>query len=191
MKILERSFYERDTKLVAQELLGKLLVRETSQGKMTGRIVETEAYFGPGDIASHAHRGPTPRSSVMFGPPGHAYVYFTYGMHYLFNIVTEEEGKAGAVLIRALEPLEGIDLMIKRRPKATFRNLTNGPAKLTQALDITLDLNRRDITQGRLVVIDDGFVGFDIVKSPRIGVPLDPFDNFRYYIKGNKYVSKK
>lgn len=171
--------------------MGKVLVR-VYQGKvLSGRIVETEAYFGPGDLASHAKNGPTPRSLPMFGLPGKAYVYFTYGMHYLFNLVTEEDGKAGAVLVRALEPLEGLGMMKALRGKESKEVLTNGPARLTQALAIDLSFNCWDLTTGKvLYLIDDGYKAAEIVSSARIGVPVVPDDKFRYYIKGNLFVSR-
>ncbi len=190
-KVLKRNFYARPTDVVAQEVLGKVLVRIYRGKVLSGRIVETEAYFGPGDIASHARNGPTPRSQPMFGLPGRAYVYFTYGMHYLLNLVTEEDGKAGAVLIRALEPLEGLEVMKVLRNKERKRDLTSGPARLTQALAIDLSFNCWDLTTGQeLFLVDDGYETEEIVFSARIGVPVAPSDNFRYYIKGNLFVSR-
>lgn len=192
MEVLKRSFYARRTDIVAQELLGKILVRELPEGRLSGWIVETEAYFGPGDSASHASRGKTPRNEVMFGLPGRAYVYFTYGMHFLFNVVTEREGMPGAVLIRALEPLEGLAIMQKRRGTKKIKDLTNGPAKLTQALVIDLAFNLWDVTKrGELYLVDAVSLSFKVAKTSRIGVPLDPGDNFRYYIEGNPFVSRK
>ncbi len=190
-KILERFFYARPTDQVARDLLGKVLVRIYQGEVLSGLIVETEAYFGPGDIASHARNGPTPRSRPMFGLPGRAYVYFTYGMHYMFNVVTEEDGVAGAVLVRALEPLSGLEKMKQLRRKKREKDLTSGPARLTQALAIDLSFNCRDLTSGReLFLVDRGFKVSEIVSRPRIGVPFDPNDNFRYYIKGNPFVSR-
>jgi DNA-3-methyladenine glycosylase len=192
MQVLKRSFYARQTDKVAQELLGKILVRELPEGRLSGRIVETEAYFGPGDPASHASSGRTPRNEVMFGPPGRAYIYFTYGMHYLFNVVTEEEGVPGAVLIRALEPLEGLAVMQTRRGTNKLKDLTSGPAKLTQAMGIDLAFNCWDVTRrSKLYLMDMGGSSFKVVKTSRIGVPLDPCDNFRYYIEDNPFVSRK
>ena len=189
---LQREFFARDTETVAKELLGKVLVRIFPEGIAKARVVETEAYFGKGDPASHASRGKTPRNEVMFGPPGLAYVYFTYGMHFLFNVVTEEEGKPGAVLIRALEPIFGIELLQKRRPQARLKDLLRGPARLTKTLGIDRSFNRFDITKGDLLYFeDDGFRVREIVETHRIGVPLDPRDKFRYYIAGNPFVSKK
>src|ERR1700683_14560 len=147
--ILPRAFYERGTIDVARDLLGKVLVH----GPASGIIVETEAYLGGEDLASHSAAGITNRTRVIFGPPGHAYVYLSYGMHECFNIVANRGGAAGAVLIRALEPLEGLDIMRHRRPAArSDRDLTSGPGKLARALAITRADNGVDLTRGDLVV---------------------------------------
>ncbi|MDP3014713.1 MAG: DNA-3-methyladenine glycosylase, partial [Candidatus Subteraquimicrobiales bacterium] len=192
MEILKQSFYERDTKIVAQELLGKILVHKLQEGVVSGKIVETEAYFGEGDPASHASRGKTPRSSFMFGLPGHAYVYFNYGMHWLFNVVTEKEGIPGAVLIRALEPLEGIELMQENRGVYDISRLTDGPAKLTKAMGIGAFCNGRDITRGDLFICTSEKNEKLIIKSSkRIGISSAKDDLLRYYIKKNKFVSNK
>jgi len=171
MSILERAFYARPTITVARELLGKKLVRQTDGAKLSGVIIETEAYCGSSDSACHAHRGKTPRNTVMFGRPGVAYVYFTYGMHYLLNLVTEEEGNPCAVLVRALLPLSGLEEMQSRRKKHG-KELTNGPAKLCQALAIDKSLNGWDLTLGeRLWVENDQSVQTrDILSTPRIGI---------------------
>ena len=171
MSILERAFYARSTITVARELLGKKLVRQTDGAKLSGVIIETEAYCGSSDSACHAHRGKTPRNTVMFGRPGVAYVYFTYGMHYLLNLVTEEEGNPCAVLVRALLPLSGLEEMQSRRKKHG-KELTNGPAKLCQALAIDKSLNGWDLTLGeRLWVENDQSVQTrDILSTPRIGI---------------------
>ncbi len=192
MRILKRSFYNRATQIVAQELLGKFVVRETPEGRIVGQIVETEAYFGEGDSASHAARGKTLRSSIMFGPPGYAYVYFNYGMHWLFNVVTEKEGVPGAVLIRALEPLEGIDIMQTNRLSGDIRNLTNGPAKLTQAMGINGSYNGRDITKGNLYICrDKNEKKFVIKLAKRVGISSAKDDLLRYYIEKSKFVSRR
>ena len=171
MSILERAFYARPTITVARELLGKKLVRQTDGAKLSGVIIETEAYCGSSDSACHAHRGKTPRNTVMFGRPGVAYVYFTYGMHYLLNLVTEEEGNPCAVLVRALLPLSGLEEMQSRRKKHG-KELTNGPAKQCQALAIDKSLNGWDLTLGeRLWVENDQSVQTrDILSTPRIGI---------------------
>lgn len=137
MRPLPRSFYDRDTVTVARNLLGKVLVKEFRGKILSGRIVEVEAYRGSDDPASHAHRGLTDRNRVMFEAPGHAYVYFTYGMHYCLNVTTEPAGQPGAVLLRAVQPLKGIPVMIKHRRTRDPKSIANGPAKLTQAFAIT------------------------------------------------------
>jgi DNA-3-methyladenine glycosylase len=171
--ILPRSFYARDTVTVARELLGKVLVHREGAGRTTsGIIAETEAYPGGDDLASHSAAGITDRTRVIFGPPGHAYVYLSYGMHECMNIVTESAGKPGAVLIRALEPLAGIEIMRARRPRArSDRDLANGPGKLTMALGIARNANGQDLTRGSLTVHTHGpEVPFDIAVTPRIGI---------------------
>src|SRR5262249_7030575 len=148
-KSLNRSFYQRSTIEVARDLLGTILLH----GATSGRIVEVEAYLGEGDLAAHAASGPTNRNRVIFGPPGHAYVYFIYGMYECLNIVAEPAGVAGCVLIRALEPVEGIATMQERRRTARrVEDLANGPGKLTRALGITLKDNGCDVTRGPVLV---------------------------------------
>lgn len=186
---MPRKFYFKNTKEVAQGLLGKILVYKTENGVLSGKIIETEAYYGEEDSASHAYRGKTTRNAVMYGPPGHSYVYFTYGMHYMLNIVTELEGRARAVLIRALEPLEGIEIMKKQRRTDNTKNLCSGPAKLTQAMVISRKDNGLDITKGKLVICEGKKEKFDIANKPRIGVRDKQL--LRFYIKGNEFVSKK
>ncbi len=136
--ILSKSFYSRSTVQVAKDLLGQILIHETSDGPVAGRIVEVEAYLPKNDPGCHAARGITPRNAVMFGPAGYSYVYFCYGNHFMFNVVTEKEGTPGAVLIRSLEPVRGMDRMSRRRGKFGPKDisLTNGPGKLVQALGI-------------------------------------------------------
>lgn len=183
MKKLPREFYDRDTTTVAKELLGKYLVVKSGKVEKIGKIVEVEAYLGPHDLAAHSARGLTKRTAVMFGPPGHAYVYLIYGMYHCFNIVTEAEGHASAVLLRALEPLQHID------------GKTSGPGLLCKAMGIDKQHNGCDLLSDDLYVADDGAsASFDIASRPRIGVdyagewakvPL------RFYIKNNPFVSKK
>jgi DNA-3-methyladenine glycosylase len=179
---LSRSFYDRDTTVVARELLGKHLVHVVAGVERVGRIVETEAYLGPHDLAAHSARGLTNRTRVMFGPPGHAYVYLVYGMHWCMNVVTEEQGHASAVLLRALEPVKNIEAR------------TQGPALLCKAMGIDRRLNGHDLTSGELHVADpwDG-QPLRIVKRPRIGVDYAGHwarRLLRFYIHGNPYVSR-
>ena len=148
------------------------MIREIDGQRLSGRIIETEAYTGPGDPASHSFRGPTPRSRIMFGPPGRAYVYFCYGVHHLLNIVTEKKGMAGAVLLRGLKPLEGTDRMMKNRGRKTEKGLLDGPGKLTGALKITLALNGWDLKKGHTLYITEGEPqsGEQIIAGPRVGI---------------------
>lgn len=171
MMALDRKFYNRDTLKVARDLLGKKLIRRIDGTELSGIIVETEAYCGESDSACHAHRGKTLRNAVMFGPPGCAYVYFTYGMHYLLNLVTEEEGNPCAVLVRAILPLAGLDEMQTRR-KRRGKDLTNGPAKLCQALAIDKSFNGRDLTEGRQLWVEQyqSVPAKRIFVTPRIGI---------------------
>ncbi len=186
---LRRSFYESDTHTVAQTLLGCLLVSEIGgkTKKTAGIIVETEAYLGEKDLASHAFKRKSKRNEVMYGEAGTAYVYLVYGKHYLFNVVTEKVGTPGAVLIRALQPVLGIEFMRKRRASEDVTALTTGPGNLTQALGITGEHNRMDLT-GNLVWIEPYTTG-EIHSSPRIGVK--DRQNLRFFIKGNKFVSRQ
>lgn len=191
LKPLPREFYSCYTVNVAKKLLGKILVRETNEGLMAGFIVETEAYRGRDDPASHAYKGRTERNKVMWDKPGKAYVYQIYGIHYCLNIVTEPEGVPAAVLIRAIEPILGIDLMIKNRGIRDIRKLTNGPAKLTKAMNIDLRFNGWDMTLGRELYVAEGLEIDEsfITNTPRIGVrDKRPW---RFYIKGNLFVSRK
>jgi DNA-3-methyladenine glycosylase len=171
MCILKKDFYHRDTIQVAKELLGKKLVRRRKGRILSGMIVETEAYLSRSDSASHAFKGQTPRNTVMFGPAGRAYVYFVYGLHYMFNVVTEEKGSPGAILIRAVEPLNGLHQMELRREK-TGRDLTNGPAKLCQAMVIDKSLNGWDLTCGKTLWLEDykDIPDTCVIRGPRIGI---------------------
>jgi DNA-3-methyladenine glycosylase len=180
LRRLGRSFYTRDTVEVARELLGKIV----QHGDTSGRIVETEAYLGKDDAAAHSAAGITPRTRVIFGPPGHAYVYLSYGIHSCLNIVVEPEGIAGCVLIRALSPLTGVDEMRLRRGVQDARNLANGPGKLTKALGITLAHNGVDVTRGLIVVLDDGWDEFEIAVSRRIGISKSQDLMLRFFVEG-------
>jgi DNA-3-methyladenine glycosylase len=183
MRKLARSFYDRDTVAVAQELLGKCLVHRSEGLERVGRIVEAEAYLGPHDLAAHSSKGLTPRTRTMFGPPGHAYVYLIYGMHHCMNVVTQPEGTASAVLLRALEPVRNIE------------GRTQGPGLLCRAMHIDKRLNGHDLTSDDFFVADDGFPErFRIAKRSRIGVDYAGHHwarrLLRFYIAGNRYVSR-
>jgi len=186
--ILRRSFYKRGTIEVARELLGKILVH----GATAGIIVETEAYLGGDDLASHSAAGITKRTRVIFGPPGHAYVYLSYGMHECLNIVAEPDGQAGCVLIRALEPIAGLDLMYRRRAAARMdRDLASGPGKLTRALAVTRVHNGVDMTRGSLVVRAPDRAGpVEIEVTPRIGITKCADLPLRFLIKGSRFISR-
>jgi DNA-3-methyladenine glycosylase len=193
-----RDFYRQDIKDLAKALLGSTLVRLLNSGeKLSGKIVEVEIYTQKDDPSSHSYKGKTSRNAVMFGPPGHLYVYFTYGMHFCSNIVCGPEGRGDAILIRALEPQNGIDIMIKQRfdandkEKIPYRNLTNGPAKLCRAFGIDMTMNGADLC-GEEVWIEQG-EGLEEEKigiSTRIGITRAKDQFKRYYIKGNPWVSK-
>jgi len=192
--VLPPDFYARDTLIVARELLGQRLVRVISGVRLSGYIVEVEAYKGADDLASHAARGKTLRNAAMFGPPGHAYVYFTYGMHYCLNVVTEPEGIPAAVLIRAIAPIEGIDVMRQNRFGQPDENLTNGPAKLCQALRIDRALNGVPLTMASGLFIEKDQVPMpdQIAVSPRVGVHGDERAltlPWRFFLRDNPYVS--
>jgi DNA-3-methyladenine glycosylase len=197
--ILPRTFYQQDTIQVSKDLLGKILVHESSQGKTAGRIVETETYRGPEDQAAHSSSGRrTARNEVMFGEKGHAYIYFIYGMYYCFNVTAGNvPGKPEAVLIRALEPVEGQDIMAKRRGarQAETANLTNGPSKLCMAMGLSKSQNKTDLTSPPLYIKDAPPVQkTDVVETTRIGVDYaGEWKNrpWRFYIKRNSYVSTK
>ena len=191
-RILVREFYNRDTIEVAKMLLGKVIVHNSITGKISGRIVETEAYLHD-DPACHASRGMTPRNRVMFGEPGHAYVYFIYGNHYCLNCVTAPKGIAEAVLIRALEPLTGIELMMRSRNCTNLTDLCSGPGKLTQALNIGPELNGEDMTDGGILyTVDDGTEVGEIVARPRIGIREAKDKLWRFYPADyRKWVSRK
>ncbi|MEA1965599.1 MAG: DNA-3-methyladenine glycosylase [Candidatus Aerophobetes bacterium] len=188
---LSESFYSKDPKEVARDLLGKILINETEEGTVKGRIVETEAYYGEKDPASHAYRGKTGRTEIMWGKPGIAYVYFTYGKYYLFNVVAHKEGEAGAVLIRAVEPMEGISLMQKRRGKKEIKGLTKGPAKLTQSFKIDNKENGIDLTKGNFRIEEREEKDFNIISCTRVGIKRGKKEALRFYIENNEFVSKK
>jgi len=193
-RILPQSFYSRPTLTVAEELLGKVLVKRTSGGIVAGAIVETEAYIGEADPACHAAPGPTRRNAPLYGPPGLAYVYLNYGVHHLVNAVTETEGYPAAVLIRALHPLEGIALMRERRTRhgnevIAKTNLCRGPGNLTSALGITLADNLLDLVSSRLVIEDRGFRADDVSWGPRVGLRVGTEQPWRCWITDHPAVS--
>jgi DNA-3-methyladenine glycosylase len=194
---LPRAFYNRPTLTVARELLGKVLVHRAAGGLASGIIVETEAYIGEDDPACHAAPGPTRRNEPLYGPPGIAYVYLNYGMHYLVNAVTEAEGRPAAVLIRALQPLDGILLMTKRRARGNTvpnaAHLCRGPGNLTRALGITLAENRVDLCGSHqvsnLYIEDRGFSIEKVAEGPRIGIRVAVDRPWRFWADGNPSVS--
>ena len=197
--VLRREFYARPTLDVARDLIGKVLVHETAAGPAAGTIVEVEAYIGESDPACHAAPGPTIRNAPLYGPPGIAYVYLNYGIHYLVNAVTEPEGSPAAVLIRALEPVEGESLMRRRRSRGSGRSaasfqaweLCRGPGNLTRALGITLKENCRDLTAGSLRIEDRGQPAPDLGWSRRIGINVGVDSEWRVFAADSRAVSGK
>jgi DNA-3-methyladenine glycosylase len=182
MKILPKTFYDRDAEIVAPDLLGKLLIHRVEREQRVGRIVETEAYLGPHDLAAHSSRGKTARTGVMFGPPGYAYVYFIYGMHHCLNVVTGPGDHASAVLLRALEPVENLEA-------------ASGPGRLCRAMQIDRRLNGHDLTGGELFLAEPAELRepFQIADRPRVGVDYaGEWANrpLRFIIVGNKFLSR-
>ena len=192
-RILPPSFYERETEAVAREMLGTVLECETENGTASGIIVETEAYLGEHDLACHAAAGRTARTENLYGPPGIAYVYFIYGMYWCFNAVTRSEGLPSAVLVRALEPLDGIALMYKRRPRVRHTSdLTSGPGKLCAALGITGAMNGKSLRRKPIVIREGETVADDDVAiTTRIGITRSADWPLRWIVRGNSFVSGK
>src|SRR5271157_1146084 len=197
---LTREFFARDAVTVARELLGKLLIRRDGKSLLAGRIVEDEAYLGAVDPAAHAFNGRTPRNAVLFGPPGHAYVYFIYGNHYCTNVSCMPEGDAEGVLLRALEPVFGLEAMGEARalhlpsaPRVSqLRLIASGPGRMSEALGITRERdNGKDLTASRsdLWLADDGYRAKRIVSTPRIGIKKAIEEPLRFLIAGNPFVS--
>ncbi len=213
MTLLKAEFFNRDPRRVARALLGKLLVRKTPHGILAGRLVETEAYLGAGDAAAHSAAGRTPRNSVLFGPPGFAYVYFIYGNHYCLNVSCLPDGIAGGVLFRALEPVAGIEKMaqargvklsasdmriparkesLDRKQLLTLRKISSGPGRMCEALAVTRKRdNGKSFVSSRsdLQIVDDGYRARHVTVGPRIGVSKSADRPLRYLIAGNPYVS--
>jgi DNA-3-methyladenine glycosylase len=185
------SFYSRPTLEVLEDLIGKVLVHEVRGRRVGGAIVEAEAYIGESDPACHAAPGPTTRNAPLYGPPGRAYVYLNYGIHYLVNAVTEDEGSPAAVLIRALEPIEGIDLMRRRRGAGRLErsHLCRGPGNLSAALGVDLRLNTRSLTTGPLRIEDHAIQPSALAWSPRVGIRVGVEKNWRCYWQGHASVS--
>ena len=207
---LSRTFYARPTLTVARQLLGKVLVHRAAAGLTSGKIVEVEAYIGEADPACHAAPGPTRRNEPLYGEPGHAYVYFNYGVHDMFNVVTEPRGKPAAILVRALEPIDGIDVMQRRRsPKAEggsraagdgrkaerraevpVDRLCRGPGNLARAMGITRTDNRADLCAGDLFIEDRGLAVGKIARSSRVGIRVGVERPWRFYVAGSTAVSR-
>ena len=188
---LLREFFARDPVVLARDLLGRVLFYKTPEGLLAGRIVETEAYTGAADPASHAFRGPTVRNAVMFGPAGHAYVYFTYGMHYCLNVTAEAPGTAGAVLLRALEPLAGVEMMRARGDHGPESRLLSGPGKIGRAFGLSLDDNGRDFTRGPLGLAAGTAVPTrEVAISRRIGISRAVDLPYRFAVVSSRSVSK-
>jgi DNA-3-methyladenine glycosylase len=188
--VLPRSFFDRMAEEVAPDLLGCVLTRTTAEGAVSVRLTEVEAYAGPRDPASHAYRGPTKRNAVMFGPPGHAYVYFTYGMHFCVNLVCLGEGTAAAVLLRAGEIVEGRELATARRPRSSPRDLARGPARLCEALAIDRELSGADVCDPESPLrVSAGSPAPSFRTGPRTGVSSAKDVPWRFWIDGDPSVS--
>jgi len=188
---LARRFYARDSLTVARAVIGRLLVRDAPEGRVAGRIVEAEAYRGARDPASHAYRGRTPRNATMFGEPGHAYVYFTYGMHHCLNLVTAHAGTPSAVLVRALEPVAGIELMRARRGVEAIEVLARGPGNVARALGLTLEHDGLDLARGPLWLSDlvPRRAGHRVARGPRIGIRVAAERPWRFFLEGHPCVT--
>jgi DNA-3-methyladenine glycosylase len=189
--MLSKGFYERDTALVARDLLGKILVRKVDSEALSSKIVESEAYYGEKDPASRAYRGKKMFNELMFMDVGKTFIYMVHA-NWLLNIVAHLKGGVGAVLIRAVEPLQGVETMRNNRNVKNIRDLTSGPGKLTKALCITKELNGIDVTKrnSQLVVVEGEKESFEICSSHRIGVKVDLSQELRFFVKGNRFVSR-
>jgi DNA-3-methyladenine glycosylase len=191
-KPLSQHFFNLPTLEAAKKLLGCVLTTCVGKQKVSGMIVEVEAYRGDIDPAAHCYGGRTQRNAVMFGPPGHIYVYFIYGLHYCVNVVTEKEGIGAAVLIRALEPRAGLEAMQQRRGCKNMKQLTNGPAKICEALAIDNKMLGADVRRSKIITLErhKTFKASEISASPRIGISKATELKWRFYVKGNVWVSK-
>jgi DNA-3-methyladenine glycosylase len=188
---LDREFFARFTLSVASDLLGCLIVRRTATGTvLSGRIVEVEAYRGSDDPASHSFRGKTKRNSLMFGEAGHAYLFFSYGFHWCLNFTTEGRGEPGAVLIRALEPVEGVEQMRANRGISQVEQLTNGPGKLTKALAIDGGFNGEDVVTSKRLYVVGRDAPVKVGTSTRVGISRGREQMWRFFVEGNRFVSK-
>lgn len=203
LKKLPRAFYLRPTLIVAKDLLGKYLIRKMNNKFLIGKIVEVEAYLHKNDPASHTYSGKTKRNEIMFKQGGHLYVYFTYGMHFCANIVTEEAGKGCAILLRGVEPIGGVELMMKNRgitwidgvmdkwSDGKLLNLTNGPAKLCEAFNIKREQNGNDLLSDKIFITDgDSIPENQICSATRIGISKGIGKKWRFFVKENKFISK-
>jgi len=202
VSLLKPEFFDADPRKVARGLLGKLLIRKTARGILAGRVVETEAYLGEGDAAAHAVAGKTARNFVLFGPPGHAYVYFIYGNHFCLNVSCLPDGTPGGVLFRALEPVAGIEEMARARgievPNSEFRRdsdlrkISSGPGRMSEALGVTRDRdNGKSMVSAKsdLQLVDDGYRVRRVIVTPRIGIVKSAEQPLRYFIAGSPFVS--
>ena len=195
LRVLSRDFYDRDPRVAGPDLLGKILVRRDGRRLLTGRIVEVEAYLGAEDAAAHSSIGKTLRNAVLFGPPGHAYVYFIYGNHYCLNVSCLPDGVPGGILFRAVEPIQGVKEMFKLRGIAEspdLRRLTRGPGRLAAAFGITRERdNGKDLTSSRsdLYIADDGAAPPEVLITKRIGIKKAADMPLRYVVPGNRFVS--
>lgn len=191
--LLDRDFFDRPVEEVAPSLLGQIVVHRTGDGEVAIRLTEVEAYAGPMDPASHSYRGRTPRNAVMWGPPGHVYVYFTYGMHFCMNLVCGPDGTASAVLLRAGEVIDGRDLAAARRPRSSFRDLARGPARLCQALGVAREHNGLDACDADSplrVLAGDPVDPSRVRTGPRVGVSAAKEIPWRFWIDGEPSVSQ-
>lgn len=192
MKHLTMNFFNRETSLVAKDLLGKIMTVNYAGTNLSGIVTETEAYLGFNDPGSHSFRGKTKRNAAMFGPAGVSYIYQIYGIYFCYNVTTDREDVPAAVLIRALEPLAGIEIMQKNRGREELKDLLSGPAKLVQAMGITKEMNGTSAIDGPVrFYAKDREASFEIVETTRIGLSQGEDLMLRYYIKNNPYISRK